>query len=93
MQFDILMTFDTLHIEKSLLTWRLGDFDTYLHLTCVWWKDALLVSIREDYVDGAEILLRFEEENHVEVPSLLHIAEFFVSSFNSKKVLNMHLQF
>jgi len=29
-------------------------------------KDALLVSIREDYVDGCEMLLRFEEETHKE---------------------------
>ena len=45
------------------------------------------MSIREDYVDGAEILLRFEEENHVEVPLALHI-EFLVPLFDSKKVLD-----
>ena len=27
-------------------------------------QDSLLVAIREDYVDGVETLLRFEEENH-----------------------------
>ena len=27
-------------------------------------KDSLLVAIREDYVDGVDCLLRFEETNH-----------------------------
>jgi len=27
-------------------------------------QDALLIAIREDYVDGVECLLRFEEETH-----------------------------
>lgn len=27
-------------------------------------RDAILVAIREDYVDGVEILLIFEEETH-----------------------------
>ena len=29
-------------------------------------QDSLLVAIREDYVDGVDTLLRFEEEHHKE---------------------------
>ena len=45
----------------------IGPQIDFILLNVIWFcaqKDSLLIAIREDYVDGVDCLLRFEEETH-----------------------------